>query len=106
MALRVAAGLSLLLSIACLAPRAPARSGSMMLARNDRLPPDREEMVCNMEAPTGSHIRRSVCRTAAEVDAKRFATQDSMRFMRGFRTRGGATVVDDFDMSVQNVNNP
>jgi hypothetical protein len=94
-------GVGILLAVACAAPAhySPA-SGSMMLARAN-------DVTCSVEAPTGSHIGRSVCSTAQEREDKRLATQDSMRHpSTRMSSRGRAAVVDDFSIVVTHVHNP
>jgi hypothetical protein len=104
----VALGAGLFFMAACAAPARYTTAGSsLMLARDRSTQESGDDVICSLEAPTGSHIRRSVCSTAQELERKRLATQDSMRWLRTRVMSGGGTaVVDDFGMVVTNVNVP
>ena len=84
-------GVAMAVSAGCAAPGAAARQSSLAYARGRAAhdPGAGEDEVCQMEAPTGTHLRRSVCRSERSIEARRLDTLDRLRLSHG--------VVDDLD---------
>jgi hypothetical protein len=50
---------------------------------NESMSQERDEIVCRRQQVTGSHFRKTVCRTRAEIEAERRSAQDAMGQARG-----------------------
>ena len=88
-------GSAMLLLAACISPRSELAQRSGFFGRGRAEIAD-SDIVCDDEAPTGSHIRQRVCRSQAAIDARRMITQDMLRTTRG--------TIDDFDIPMVRVN--
>jgi hypothetical protein len=90
-------GSAMILLAACFTPRSEFAERQLFYGRTRALD-TQPEIVCDNEAPTGSHIRQRVCRRQADIDQIRMATQERLSHMRSMRGS-----VDDLDMPVVNV---
>lgn len=52
-------------------------------AYNASMSEDRDKLVCRREQVTGSHFRKTICRTQGQIEEERRAAQDALRQSRG-----------------------
>jgi hypothetical protein len=50
---------------------------------NESMSQERDELVCRREHVVGSHFKKTVCRTRAEIEAERRSAQDAMGQAKG-----------------------
>jgi hypothetical protein len=91
----ISTGGAILLLTACVAPGRELAQRHLYYGRGRAQIAD-SDVVCDDEAPTGSHIRQRVCRSQAAIDQRRMMTQDMLRTTRG--------TIDDLDIPVIHVN--
>lgn len=50
---------------------------------NESMSQDKDELVCRREQVTGSHFKKTVCRTRAQLEAERRSGQDALGQAKG-----------------------
>lgn len=56
---------------------------------NESMSQDRDQIVCRREEVTGSHFKKTVCRSRAEIEAERRAAQDALGQAKGSSFKPG-----------------
>ncbi|MBT8143301.1 MAG: hypothetical protein KJO55_01290 [Gammaproteobacteria bacterium] len=56
-------------------------------AYNEQQADKKDKVICRTVTPTGSHRKKTICRTVKEIDEDRDSAQDAMRQMQNPGTR-------------------